>query len=83
MKSPKVRSREKHQRVTQPAMTAPAPNMSNAARDLLPSHGVALSNAAQSAASVIKAVTQPIARKTSRPRKPSIRSNTLATTTPP
>jgi hypothetical protein len=29
---------------------------------------------------VINAVTQPIARKTSRPRNPSIRSNTLATT---
>jgi hypothetical protein len=49
MKSPKVRSRAKHQRVTQAATTAPAPNMSNAARDLLPSHGVALSNAAQTA----------------------------------
>ena len=44
---------------------------------LAAAHGLALPNAAQSAASVMKAVTQPIVRNTSRPRKPSIRANTL------
>jgi hypothetical protein len=46
--------------------------------DFPPSHSLALPKAAR-AASVIKAVTQPIARKTRRPTKPSMRAKTWAT----